>query len=190
MYHSLYLGMPAKQQLLDSTSQYYLVLASTIIVLDSSVKFYLERALSKAHSGVYTPPNFKYCQFVFKFEIQILLNIWHASSNSSEISNSIRNSKFRQILRSIWNKLGVHIVNPPCLGLAEVYLTQIIFGCASEFLSQIHPCCAFVLMVLHQNFLLFFKFNIFQNLVHKKREQFVFGAWPGEKFLHFRCIHP
>ena len=55
---------------------------------------------------------------MFKFEIQILLNICNLAHNFK----FFRNLKFRQILRNIWNKHGVYIVKPPCLGLAEVYL--------------------------------------------------------------------
>ena len=55
---------------------------------------------------------------MFKFEIQILLNICNLAHNFK----FFRNLKFRQILRSIRNKHGVYIVKPPCLGLAEVYL--------------------------------------------------------------------
>ena len=59
-----------------------------------------------------------------KIKLQILLvcvwisnlTIWHTFSYYSEISNFVRNSKFLQILRSIWNKLGICIVKPPCLG--------------------------------------------------------------------------
>ena len=73
-------------------------------------------------------------EYIYSSQLQILLvcvqfwnpittqylMIWHTSSNSSEISNSVRNYKFCQILRSIWNKFGEYIVKPPCLGLTEV----------------------------------------------------------------------
>ena len=58
-----------------------------------------------------------FAKFLPTLEITPLyLTIWHTSSNPSEIINSVR--------------LGVKIVKPPCLGLAEVYLTQILLGCA------------------------------------------------------------
>ena len=54
--------------------------------------------------------------------------------------------KYPSLLKMIKNVEDYITVKPPCLGLSEANLAQILLNCTLEYLSHIHLCRAAVLL--------------------------------------------